>query len=115
MNLKNSLPIGSVVMVKGIKRKVMIFGYKQKRRGQNENVFDYIGVVYPEGHIDNRLHIGFNQENIEKVIFRGYEDEHVAREKPPAHAQTAIQNEQRDQLADIFEYLDDMMKQVGDR
>ena len=37
MNLKNSLPIGSVVMVKGIKRKVMIFGYKQKRRGQNEN------------------------------------------------------------------------------
>ena len=97
MNLKNSLPIGSVVMVKGIKRKVLIFGYKQKRRGQNENVFDYIGVVYPEGHIDNRLHIGFNQENIEKVIFRGYEDE------------------QRDQLADIFEYLDDMMKQVGDR
>lgn len=97
MNLKNSLPIGSVVMVKGIKRKVMIFGYKQKRRGQNENVFDYIGVVYPEGHIDNQLHIGFNQENIEKVIFRGYEDE------------------QRDQLADIFEYLDDMMKQVGDR
>lgn len=75
MEFKKSLPIGSIVTLKGMKRKVMIFGYKQKGHKNNEKIFDYVGVVYPEGHIDSRLHLGFDHININEVVFNGYFDD----------------------------------------
>lgn len=75
MKIQESLPIGSIVKVKGIGRKLMIFGYKQISQNNPEKVMDYIGVVYPEGYINRDLQIPFNSENIEEVVFPGFEDD----------------------------------------
>lgn len=68
------LPIGSVVRLKGLEKKVMIFGFLQ-REIDNNNLFDYIGVPYPEGQQDARINLGFNHRDIEELIFKGYVDD----------------------------------------
>ncbi|MBO5008346.1 MAG: DUF4176 domain-containing protein [Clostridia bacterium] len=74
MEIKDLLPIGSIVKLKGAKRKVMIFGVMQNSPSQPGVVHDYISVAYPEGHFDPRLQIAFDDADIEEVVFRGYED-----------------------------------------
>lgn len=74
MKIEEALPIGSIVKIEGIGRKLMVFGYMQKNESVSERVYDYTGVVYPEGHIDSRLHIGFNHTDITDIYFNGYED-----------------------------------------
>ncbi len=46
---KNLLPIGSVIMLKGGVKKLMITGIKVSTEDQPEKFYDYIGVFYPEG------------------------------------------------------------------
>lgn len=72
-NVKELLPIGSVVLLKEGKKKVMIFGIKQTDRSTNEE-HDYIGVIYPEGNLGQEMQFYFEHENIAEVVFRGYED-----------------------------------------
>lgn len=74
MYIKNLLPIGSVVLLKEGKKKLMIFGVKQMD-SEVQVEYDYIGVLYPEGNIGIEGQYLFNHENIEQVFFRGYEDE----------------------------------------
>lgn len=69
------LPIGSVVKLKGLKKPLMIFGIMQLNGIAEKQLFDYSAVPYPEGNIDIRAIVSFNRDKIEKVIFRGYEDE----------------------------------------
>lgn len=69
------LPIGSVVKLKNAKKPLMVFGLLQNNPMIPNKSFEYISVPYPEGHFDVRLHIGFNHDDIENIIFRGYEDE----------------------------------------
>ncbi|MCR5487184.1 MAG: DUF4176 domain-containing protein [Lachnospiraceae bacterium] len=68
------LPIGSVVLLKDAKRKLMITG----RILSDENltqIFDYVGVIYPEGNTGEENQYFFNREGIEKVYFIGFQDE----------------------------------------
>ena len=74
MNIKELLPIGSVVVLKGGTKKLMIYGVKQTKSDTGE-VFDYIGVIYPEGNIGQQGTFLFNHDGIDTVFFRGYEDE----------------------------------------
>lgn len=71
------LPIGSIVRVKDTEKELMITGILQKVSilGRPEKHFDYVGVVYPEGHMGKISNIGFNHDDIENVIFYGYTDE----------------------------------------
>lgn len=71
--IKELLPIGSVVRLKGGKKRVMIFGIKQTDKGTGVE-HDYIGVVYPEGYLREDLQFFFEHANIEEVVFRGFED-----------------------------------------
>lgn len=73
-NVKELLPIGSVVRLKEGKKKVMIFGIKQTDQGPNVE-HDYIGVTYPEGNMGAELQFFFEHDSIEGVVFRGFEDE----------------------------------------
>ena len=69
------LPIGSVILLKNGQKRLMIVGYAQVYLKDKKNVYDYMGVVYPEGMINIKNFYFFNHEEIEKVYYIGYEDE----------------------------------------
>lgn len=73
------LPLGSVVLVRGMLRRTMVIGRGMLTAVGKENAyFDYGGCVYPEGLMGDQL-LFFNHRDIEQVIFRGYEDEENSR------------------------------------
>ncbi|GIN79396.1 hypothetical protein CHCC14820_1174 [Bacillus paralicheniformis] len=75
MGENNLLPSGSIVLLEGGTKKLMIYGRKQIVVSEDPKMFDYIGVFYPEGYINQEYTFAFNHSDIEKVIFEGYEDE----------------------------------------
>ena len=68
------LPIGSVVLLRDGVKKLMIIGIKPVKEDDPDRVYDYIGVVYPEGFIGNEYNFLFDHDNITDVVFRGYEN-----------------------------------------
>ena len=74
MNVNELLPIGSIVLLEGAEKKLMIFGVGLTQLEENKD-FDYIGVVYPEGNMGEGSQFLFNHSDIEEIVFRGYEDE----------------------------------------
>lgn len=68
---KGLLPLGSVVLLKGAYKKLVVYGRKQVHIDTNK-VYDYLGVVFPEGYIDPNYSFLFNQEDIEVVKYVGY-------------------------------------------
>ncbi len=67
------LPLGSVVLLKGGKKRVMICGRVQINV-QDNTVFDYSACLYPEGIIDPKKLYLFNNEDIDMVYFVGMQD-----------------------------------------
>lgn len=67
---KAFLPLGSIVILKGALKKLMIIS-----RGStlNNSYFDYGAILYPEGMIDENIAY-FNQEDIIKSVQEGYTD-----------------------------------------
>ena len=75
MQIKDLLPIGSVVLLKEGQKKLMVFGIMQTDAGAENAEYNYIGVMYPEGNVGEELQFLFNHEDIAEVFHRGYEDE----------------------------------------
>lgn len=73
--IKDLLPIGTVVMLKNAKKPLMIFGIKQLASEKPDEEYDYIGVLYPEGNMGTQFQYLFNHDDIEKILFTGYETE----------------------------------------
>lgn len=73
MRASELLPIGSVVLLNGGKKRLMIYGVKQTDLNTMKE-YDYIGVLYPEGNLGDEGHFFFNAEDIEKVHFIGMND-----------------------------------------
>ncbi len=71
--MKELLPLGTVVLLKGAEKRIMICGRIQTNVATNE-VFDYSACYYPEGLINSKEVIMFNENNIEKVYFIGFQD-----------------------------------------
>lgn len=71
--IRDFLPIGSVVMLKNANKAIMIFGIKQMDSNDTSVEYDYIGVLYPEGNIGSDFQYLFNHEDIQEVLFTGYE------------------------------------------
>jgi hypothetical protein len=69
------LPLGSVVIVKGGVKKMLIIarGLAVNLNGDTK-VFDYGGCLYPEGLIGDRV-MYFNHTEISKVVFNGFSDD----------------------------------------
>ncbi|MEG0296844.1 MAG: DUF4176 domain-containing protein [Clostridium sp.] len=68
--MKNYLPIGTIVTIKGHDKKLMICG-----RNYKDNVldlYDYVGYQYPLG-INGEM-LRFNNDDITNVVYRGYSD-----------------------------------------
>lgn len=69
------LPIGSVVRLKDLNQPIMIFGYLQQSALKGDQVWDYVGIPYPQGNIDMSYQLGFMMTDIEEVLFEGYRTE----------------------------------------
>ncbi|MEW6573240.1 MAG: DUF4176 domain-containing protein [Bacillota bacterium] len=71
--MKELLPIGSVVLLKQGKKRLMVYGRLQLQIG-TEKVWDYVGCYYPEGNIDPNSAFLFDHEQIERIFFIGFQD-----------------------------------------
>ena len=74
MKYEKYLPLGSVVMLKGGDKRVMITGFSVMQNNGKE-VFDYIGCIYPEGFMFVDKMALFNHEDIVKIYCIGYSDD----------------------------------------
>ena len=81
MNENGILPIGTVVMLKGAQKRLMITGYAQQEKKENESeqekakIWDYVGCLYPEGYISSDQIFLFDMEQIDKIYYKGFEDD----------------------------------------
>ena len=71
--MKKFLPIGSVVLLKGSQKRIMIVGVKQKQ-ADSDKVWDYSACLYPEGILDPEKLFLFDAEQIERLYFLGLQD-----------------------------------------
>lgn len=67
------LPIGSVVLLKGGEKRVMVCGRIQTKSGEN-TIYDYSACFFPEGIIDPKHMYFFNHDAIDRVFFIGFQD-----------------------------------------
>lgn len=76
MDIKEKyLPIGTVVLLKGGRKRAMITGFCSVAQENQEKIYDYSGCVYPEGYLSSNQVCLFDHEQIEKVFFYGFEDD----------------------------------------
>ncbi len=64
-------PIGTVVILTGGDRPLMIYGRRQKQQTTGL-LWDYVACLYPEGNLDEEHTVFFQNEEIENVLFTGY-------------------------------------------
>lgn len=69
------LPIGTVVLLKGGRKRAMITGFCSVASENQEKVYDYSGCVYPEGYLSSNQVCLFDHDQIDKIFFVGFEDE----------------------------------------
>ncbi len=69
------LPIGTVVKLKKEDKKIVVMGVMQNMRdGVKSKLYDYMGLPYPEGFINNESRVVFDQEDLDKIYFLGFSD-----------------------------------------
>ncbi|GAB2023900.1 DUF4176 domain-containing protein [Pseudolactococcus yaeyamensis] len=68
---KTYLPLGSIVILKGALKKLMIIS-----RGSilESKYYDYGAILYPEGMFDENIAY-FNREDIIKIVHEGFTDD----------------------------------------
>lgn len=71
------LPIGTVVMLKGGTKRVMISGFcaMEGKNRENNKMWDYSGCLYPEGFLSSNQTCLFDHSQIDKVYHYGLVDE----------------------------------------
>ena len=72
---KKFLPIGTVVMLKGGTKRVMITGFCAIEGRDRTKMWDYSGCMYPEGFLSSNQTCLFNHDQIEKVYHLGLADD----------------------------------------
>ena len=84
--MEKLLPNGTIVLLKGGNKRLMIYGRKQlivdndqeeaeEGKPADRTMYDYLGVFYPEGYINQEYTYVFNHTDIIDILYRGYEDE----------------------------------------
>ena len=69
------LPIGTVVLLKGAVKRLMITGFCAKTPEKEDKMFDYSGCIYPEGFISSDKICLFDHSQIAKIYYFGLSDE----------------------------------------
>lgn len=86
------LPIGTVVMLKGGSKRVMITGFCSMAAEDEAVMFDYSGCMYPEGFLSSDQTALFNHEQIERVYHLGLVDEEEQKFKSTLNVLVAQMN-----------------------
>ncbi len=73
MDKKAYLPIGSIVLLEGQKKRVMIDG-RRVICGTEGKEYDYRGCFYPEGVREQSDVILFNNDDVSMIYFIGFQD-----------------------------------------
>lgn len=84
------LPIGTVVILKGATKRIMITGFASMSPETGDDIFDYSGCTYPEGFMNYNEVCVFNHNQIEKVFFKGYVDDEEVEFKKALVEQLAL-------------------------
>ena len=84
------LPIGSVVLLHNSQKKVMIVGVCQRSGNDPDKIWDYTGVIFPEGFLAPDKMFMFDNEQIQQVYALGYQDAEQLEFK--AKADAALKN-----------------------
>ena len=74
-NMEKYLPLGTIVLLKNGKKKIMITGFAATAPETKGKLYDYIACLYPEGIVNTKKSMLFNHEQIDKVYHMGYVDE----------------------------------------
>ena len=69
------LPVGTVVMLQNGSKRVMINGFCTMDASAPEKVYDYSGVLYPEGSLSSDQTLLFDHSQIVRVDHMGLIDE----------------------------------------
>lgn len=68
------LPIGTVVLLKGATKKVMINGFCATTEAKPGKIFDYRGCPFPEGVLESNGVALFDHDQIEEICHIGYKN-----------------------------------------
>lgn len=79
------LPIGSVLLLKGGTKKVMITGFCSIAVENQDKIYDYCGCIYPEGYLNSNEICLFDHDQISEICFLGYENEEEEEFKQSLH------------------------------
>lgn len=69
------LPIGTVVLLEGATKRVMITGFASMSPDTGDKVFDYSGCTYPEGFYSYNEVCVFDHSQIKQIFYKGLVDE----------------------------------------
>ncbi len=72
---KKYLPIGTIVRLKGGSKRICISGFCALTKEQGKKVFDYSGVIYPEGFVRADKTLVFDHIQIEEIYYMGFIDD----------------------------------------
>ena len=72
--MRDLLPIGSVVLLKGGEKCLMIIGVVQTNPNDGKQ-YDYLACLYPEGFIGLEYAYLFNHEEIDRIDAEGFTNE----------------------------------------
>ena len=70
---KDLMPIGSVVLLKGGEKRLMICSRVVANAAEN-TIYDYAGFLYPEGIVNSSNLYFFNHDAIDEIFFIGFQD-----------------------------------------
>ena len=69
------LPIGTVVLLKDGNKRLMINGYCSVGDEEQNTIYDYSGVLFPEGVLNSEQNFVFNHNQIVRIDYLGLSDE----------------------------------------
>ncbi|MCR5556406.1 MAG: DUF4176 domain-containing protein [Butyrivibrio sp.] len=74
-NYDKVLPIGTVVLLKGATKRLMILGYQRALVKEPDRIYDYCGCVYPDGYLNPEQVAAFDHEQIERIYALGLQND----------------------------------------
>lgn len=94
------LPLGSIVLLDGGKKELMITGYCMETPEKPGKTFDYCGCIHPEGVIRSDVICVFDHSQIKEILFIGYNNEKSSNFIKKLQERTKVQKNYIEKLGD---------------